>query len=467
MLKIFPDFISRKAILWYFATLLVVTLIFMQHSTSLLWMLFGTVEVVAFFYFSNVLTKKWQNISSKSFERQILWTSLLIRVLYVFFSYFFYQYMTGQPFMFYSADEQSYYYYSKLWREYDFKTFVDQMIYIGFSDTGEMYWTAFLCKIFGPYVFPVRIGHAVLSAFTCVLIYRIAHRHFEEPVARIAAVFCMLMPNLIYYCGTHLKEADMVFLIVFFIDRIDIILTDNKINFANLIIAVLSAIALFTFRTALGAVALLSVIVAIMFNKGQLGSWWKRIVLVLVVSIGLFGTSVGNRIMGEATELWETKETNQSDSMEWRSQRVGGNTLVKNLSGAVFAPLIFTIPFPTMVNVDGQENQQMIHGGNFVKNILSGFVIFALFTMLFSGEWRKRTLLIAFMCGYLVVIAFSAFAHSERFHQPALPFELMFAAWGVTQLKPKQVRWLNMWMVFIFVANIFWAWFKLKGRGLV
>jgi hypothetical protein len=170
--------------------------------------------------------------------------------------------------------------------------------------------------------------------------------------------------------------------------------------------------------------------------------------------------------MTEATELWEAKDTNQSDSMEWRSKRAGGNEFARYMSGAVFAPMIFTIPFPTMVKVDGQENQQMIHGGNFVKNILSGFVIFAVFTMLFSGEWRKHTLLISVMLGYLIVIAFSAFAHSERFHQPALPFELLFAAWAIIHLKPKHIQWLNIWLLFILVANVAWAWFKLAGRGL-
>jgi hypothetical protein len=84
-----------------------------------------------------------------------------------------------------------------------------------------------------------------------------------------------------------------------------------------------------------------------------------------------------------------------------------------------------------------------------------------------NGDWRKHTLPLALMMGYLVVIAFSNFAHSERFHQPALPFELMFAAYGISQLQPKHVKWIDYWMVFVMIANVGWAYIKLAGRGML
>jgi hypothetical protein len=176
---------------------------------------------------------------------------------------------------------------------------------------------------------------------------------------------------------------------------------------------------------------------------------------------------IGNRIIGEFEEVWEGRVMNQRAGMEWRAEREGGNAFARYASKTVFAPLIFTIPFPTMVNTPGQENQQMLHGGNYVKNIMSGFVIFALVMLLLNGDWRKHTMPLALMLGYLTVIAFSNFAHSERFHQPALPFELMFAAVGISMLKKKHVKWIDYWMYGIVVANIAWAWFKLAGRGML
>lgn len=467
MVTYFPNLISRKAISFYFITLAIVSVVFMDRILPFIWMLFGTVEVVTFFYFSNQLTRQWQSLSPQAFAKKLFWTSLIIRLVYTVVVYFFYDFMTGQPFMFHSADEQFYWEVSKVWREQGWGPFWNEMRWIGFSDSGEIYFTAFLYLLFGPFILTARIAHCLVSALTCLMIYRIAKRHFGESTARMAAIFCMLMPNLIYYCGIHLKEADMVFVTVLLVDSVDVLLNGSKFDWKRLVAGVLAVVAMFSFRTALGIVGLLAVMVALVLNRGKLAARWQRVGLAVLIVAVLSATAVGDRLMREVSGLLEGGEQNQSVGYEWRSQRVGGNSFAKYASGAIFAPVIFTIPFPTMVNTEGQENQQMLHGGNYVKNVVSGFVILAIFTLIFSGDWRKHTLPLAMMIGYLAVIAFSNFAHSERFHQPALPFELMFAAYGISILQQKHVKWIDYWMVFVMVANIAWAWFKLAGRGLV
>ena len=252
-----------------------------------------------------------------------------------------------------------------------------------------------------------------------------------------------------------------------FVDCVDRLLVDKKFDWIYLVLALVASFAMFTFRTPLGAVGLLGAFVAIVMTRGKLGNWWKRVLMIVAVAIGLSATSIGDRIMREVGDVWDGREENQEVGMEWRANREGGNKYAIYASKSVFAPMIFTIPFASMVNTDGQENQQMLNGGNFVKNIISGFTIFALVLLLLNGDWRNHTLPMAMMMGYLVVIAFSNFAHSERFHQPALPFELMFAAYGISQLQKKHVKWINYWMLIILVANVGWAWFKLAGRGLV
>ena len=131
--------------------------------------------------------------------------------------------------------------------------------------------------------------------------------------------------------------------------------------------------------------------------------------------------------------------------------------------------MVFTIPFPTMVDINGQENQQMMHGGYWVKNITSIFTIFALFVLLLSGDWKKFVLPICVLCGYLAVIALSAFAQSERFHLPALPFSLMFAAYGMSMINAKNKYKIGyrLWCILMIFAAISWNWFKLAGRGLL
>lgn len=465
MVTYFPNLISRKAIACYFITLAVVSVLFMDSVLPFVWMLFGTMEVGLFFYFSNRLTKQWSHLKPEVFAKKLFWTSLIVRLVYMVFIYFFYDYMTGQPFMFYSADEQLYFSVSKMWSEQGFDAFRNEFQWIEFSDSGEMWWNGLLCVLFGPYVLTARIGHCLVSVLTCVLMYRIAKRHFGESTARMTAVFCMLMPNLIYYCGIHLKEANMVFVTVLLVDSVDAILCEDRFNWKSLVLAALSVFAMFTFRTALGTVGLLAVLVALVLNKGRLSSVWKRVGLAVFVVVVLSMTTLGVRLMGQMDKLWEEGQDNQRVGMEYRSQREGGNSFAKYASGVVFAPAIFTLPFASMVYTEGQENQQMLNGGNFTKNVMSGFVIFAMVLLLVSGDWRKHVLPLAMLLGYLVVIAFSNFAHSERFHQPALPFELMFAAYGISQLKLKHVRWIDYWLVFVFAANVGWAWIKLAGRG--
>lgn len=459
--------VSRKGMTFYFITLALVSVLFVSRILPLVWVLFGTVEVCSFFYFSNLLTKRWRLLHPNVFVRKLFWTSLGIRTLYMVFVYFFYDLMTGQPFMFHAADELWYYDMSKIWSEQGLEAFRRAMSTTNFSDSGEIYWDAFLCKIMGPNIIGVRFAHCLASATTCVLIYQLARRHFGDGVGRMSAIFCMLMPNLIYYCGIHLKEADMVLLTVLFVDSVDRLIIGGKFNTKYFILALFSLLALFTFRTVLGAVGLISTTIALAFNKGPLNNWWKRVIMILVVAVTMSVTVIGNRIMGEVEGVWEGWEMNQRVGMEWRAEREGGNVFARYASQSVFAPLIFTIPFPTMVNTPGQENQQMLHGGNYVKNIMSGFEIFALVMLILNGDWRKHTMPLAMMIGYLMVIAFSNFAHSERFHQPALPLELMFAAVGISMLKKKHVKWIDYWMYGIVVANVAWAWFKLAGRGML
>ena len=167
----------------------------------------------------------------------------------------------------------------------------------------------------------------------------------------------------------------------------------------------------------------------------------------------------------ESQQMWASRQELQETGYQSRSVQEGGNTFAKYASASVFAPLIFTIPFSSMVNIPNQENQMMMNGANFIKNVMSGLTIFALFVLLFNKEWRKSVLPIAVLVGYLLVLVFSNFAHSERFHFPIIAFEYMFAAYGITQLTNRHKRWYTLWLIGVCVANIAWALIKLRGRG--
>lgn len=473
MNKTFPKIFSDKAIYIYILLLITIPLCFGNSMEWYFW-IFGIIEVVGFFYFANRLPIQWETLSHKAFIRKLFTKALIIRILYVVFSYWFYNTMTGTSFEFHAADVYIYDDLARLGHQgflngewnllHIFENY--EFFKVTLSDSGYPIYLSIIYWIFNDSLFITRILKAILSAWTCVLIYKLASRNFGESVGRMAAILCMLMPNLIYYCGVHLKETEMVFLIVLFVERADYAMRARQLDWKALITALLVACILFMFRTALAAVAMIALAVTLMLTSKKVLSLHKKIAIGVFVVLAMFAT-VGNQFMQEAEELLAQSETNQSTSMQWRSQRKGGNEFAKYAGAAVFAPMIFTIPFPTLVDTPDQENQRMIHGGNYVKNITSALTIFALFTLIMTGNWRRHILMISVCCGYLIVIALSAFGHSERFHLPALPFSLIFAALGVYLLQNKQKNWYNYWIIFIFIANLAWAWFKLKGRGLI
>ena len=262
----------------------------------------------------------------------------------------------------------------------------------------------------------------------------------------------------------------MVFLVTLFFERADWLLRQPKLKFFPTMAVMLIPVLLFTIRTVLAATLIAAFFCALILTTGRVSGFGKRFVLILaagafVITMFLTSTSIG----GDIREIWNSRNSLQDESLDWIAKRENGNLYAKYAGAAVFAPLIFTIPFPTMVETPHQESQKMNHGGNFVKNIVSYFTIMALLILLVSGNWRKHVLPIAVLCGYLVVLVFSSFAQSERFHLPILPLTLMFAALGISLMKenPWVKKYFNYWCVLMFLAAIAWNWFKLAGRGMI
>lgn len=453
----------------YLFLLIVVNVYFFTQLIPFVWAVFGVVEVLAFFYFSSRLTVVWQRYSTKILLRELFVVSIIIRLVWVLFSYNFYIWMTGQPFEFSTGDAIGYHNES-IWLKGmilngNIQPYFDY-IKTRYSDMGYPFYLALEYILTDGSILIARLVKALLSSFTVILIYKLSERTFNKETALISSVFAMLMPNLIYYTGLHLKETEMIFLIVLFIERVDFLMRMPRINLSHILVPIVIAGLLFLFRTVAGVSALFAFISSVLLAENRVLKIDKRLITGIWIFIGILALVLGG-ISNEIEELWSSRLTNQQQSMEWRSLREGGNAFAKYASSAIFIPLIFVIPFPTIVEVFGQENQLLLHGGYFVKNILAFFVIFSIFIIIKNKEWRRFILPLSFMGAYLVILGLSSFAQSERFHQPALPFELMFAAYGITQMTNKYKRFYTYYLIFIAVAIIAWSWFKLAGRGLV
>ena len=123
-------------------------------------------------------------------------------------------------------------------------------------------------------------------------------------------------------------------------------------------------------------------------------------------------------------------------------------------------------PFPTLVNTQ-QENLMMLSGAFYTRNVYVFFVLIALIMMYRRRMLRNHVLIISFLLSYMAVLASSGFALSGRFHLPAIPFLLVFAGYGITQMNNKNIKYYVPYLIVISLVIIGWNWFKLAGRGMI
>lgn len=454
----------------YFALLLVVSIIFMDHAMDLQWMFFGAFEILFFLIGIKVLCQWWWYVrNEKVFERSVFKVALFLRLFYVVFSYFLYIYFTGVPFEFDAGDATFYHSFGQDIARFGLDKSFDlaKEYEIQISDMGHPIYLGLIYSILGDEIIIPRLINAVWGAYTCVLIYRLAKRNFGEIPGRYAAIIAVLFHNFIYYTGLHLKEISMLFLTVLFLERADEALRGEKLSFSSLWMPIVVGLTMFFFRTVLGAVAFIALFGSILFSSERVLSMGKRILVGFLLFFSSF-MLVSDKIVAEVSAHWEAREKNQSTSMEWRSDREGGNKFAKYGSASLFAPAVLVIPFPTMVDIDTQMNHQFRNGGYLEKQLLAFFVYIALWMLFVKYKtWRSHLLLLLFMGGYMAVVCLSAFAMSERFYLPAMPAYVIFVAFGISQMNKTYDKLYLPYLCLICVAVVAWNWFKLSGRGLI
>ena len=473
-----PNWLVGKAIVFYFVALFGCWGAFGYVPEFDLWIV-AAISIILFFYGGQAMSKSWERKKENAFLKNLFLVGLILRLIWVLYCYFVfnmphYGYIYGD-----AADTGWYMEFAKdiaQWISGDTGASLSHIIKINGSaidDVGYPMWLGILYFIFGqendvliPFIFK-----CILGAYCAISIYRVAKRHFGEGVARLVAIFVAINPNMIYWCGNMFKETEMVFLCCLAIDNFDRVLTSGKkFTFKNLLPGMLAATALMFFRTVLGLVMFLAFFAHIVMASRRVMSTGKKVLAGVLVGAVLL-VSMGDRLQTQSKELLEKVQSdNQQVNMEWRAQREGGNSLAKYAGAAVFAPLIFTIPFPTFNQAEESQILQIqLSGGSYIKNIFSFFVIIVMLMMLISGEWRKHVFILAYTLGYHMVLVMSNFAQSGRFHMPVWPMILLFAAYGIQVAKTNaRVRkWFPIVLVLEVVACLAWNWFKLKGRGMI
>ena len=468
MIPFFPKQISNRAIITYIIALVFISIFFSNYVMGFGYMIFGLLFVIGFFSITNVWSKESQKTSDKRFIGTLFLFAFILRLIWVIFSYFFFIKATGTPFEFDSADALAYHLeaewlaserWATAWQYYFGKNS------IGISDVGYPLYLTVLYKIFGPVIILPRIIKALIGAYTCVLLYRLSSRTIGEDVGRMAGMMMVLMPNFIIYCGYHLKETEMVFLEVAFIERLDYLLRNKKASFVAVFVPTVLAASLFFFRTILGLAAVFSfATVLLLSNTPSMKKGWKRTALI---GWGVFCLAIlsGGSAMTEIEAVWEQKDDNTS--LKRMEQTIRGSRWAQYATGTVMAPMAFILPFSTMIDVDRQYNQQTLHGGNYIRNFMGFFVFLAIIEAFRRKKWRDFVLIGAFGVSYLGVVSLSGFSNSERFLLPGLPCLIVMWAYGVSTLREKTFKYLTPWCFGVFIMEFSWAIFKLGNRGLL
>ena len=467
MIPYFPKQISTRAIVVYLISLAAVSILYLGYAMSLGYMLLGITFVTGFFLSSSYFSSYWRFLPARKFVQSLFFLAVSLRLVWVIASYFYYTAATGIPFEFGAADSLSYHNGASLLSEYGWGEIFQYYfgdLSRGVSDLGYYFCLTVFYKFFGSSIILPRLVKAFLSAYTCVLVYRLSVRTFGEDVGRMAGIMTSLMPNLIIYCGFHLKETEMIFITIAFLERVDYLLRSKRISFWSVLLPSLLALSLFFFRTVLGAAAVFSFASAVLFSSApSMKKGGRRVALIAWGILGLL-VAGGGTIMTEVESFWEDRD--ESVVKKRTEQTLRGNQWAKYATGTVMAPMVFVLPFATMVDVDQQYGQQDKHGGNFIRNFMGFFAFLAIYEALRRKKWRDFSLIGSFVIAYLGVVSLSGFSNSERFLLPGLPCLIMMWAYGVSSLRKETYRLLMPWSFVVCAMEIAWAFFKLGSRGL-
>lgn len=453
----------------YLLALIVISLAFREHALQWKWMLWGIGEVLFFFLLTTVFYPRWKGDDTKRFKWKVFLVAFVIRGLYAFLVAYYYYYETGKAFEYNAADSIWYHptavYLSRCVRQgyvsYIFKYL--NAYTMGWSDQGYVLWLTLVYTIFGRNLLTPRLFKALMSAYLCIVVYKLGTRTFGERTGRLAAVMMVFTPILIQLCGVHTKEMEMIFLSIFTLERMDYLIRSKKYTVWNIICPILLTGLTFGFRTIIGMCLIFAFLVfVVLSSKDLVPKKGKIITLVatVVVFLAFLLSPVGRemRIINALKFKDLNYQMKHYDSLGMKHGELA--------QGWIMAPGAFVLPLAPMVE-ESPDHNKMIHGSTYVKNFLAFFAMLAIVIAFRQKKWRDFSLIGAYELSYLAIIMFSFAANSERYHEPAVPLIVLMSAYAMTHLRRKDLKLFYIYCGLLFVALVVWNWLKLSARGLV
>lgn len=453
----------------YLLALITISLVFNDYALQLKWVLWGMGEVLFFFVLTTLFYPRWKNDDPKRFRRKVFWTAFGIRALYAFLICYYYYYQTGKAFEYNVADSIWYHrtgvHLSRAVRQ-GYIRYVFQYLRaytMGFSDQGYTLWLTLIYTIFGPNLLTPRLFKALMSAYLCIVVYKLGTRTFGERTGRLAAVMCAFMPILVQICGLHTKEMEMIFLSLLALERMDYLIRSKKYTAWNIAFPILLTGLTFGFRTIVGMCLIFAFLVFIMLSSNELVGKKGKIISVSAIVLVFFVfllTGIGKemRIIYRLRFVDLNVKTEKYEALGFKHAELAHSKYL--------APGAFVLPLAPMVE-ESPEHNKMIHGSTYVKNFLAFFAMLAIVVAFRQKKWRDFSLIGAYELSYLAIIMLSFAANMERYHQPAIPLLVLMAAYAMTHLRRKDLILFYVYCGLLYVALFVWNWLKLSARGLV
>jgi hypothetical protein len=453
----------------YLLALAVISLAFSEHALQWKWMLWGMGEVLFFFLLTTLFYPRWKGEDTKRFKWKVFLVAFVIRGLYAFLVAYYYYYETGKAFEYGAGDSIWYHstavYLSRCVRHgyiaYIFKYLNASTM--GWSDQGYPLWLTLLYTIFGRSLLTPRLFKALMSAYLCVVVYKLGSRTFGERTGRLAAVMLVFTPILVQICGMHTKEMEMIFLSILALERMDYLIRSKKYTVWNILCPVLLTGMTFGFRTIIGMSLIFAFLVFVVLSSKDLVPK-KGKIITLAATVVVFFVFLFSPVGREMRIIYRLKFSDlnyQSGKYESMGMKYG-----ELAQSWILAPGAFVLPLAPMVE-EAPDHNKMIHGSTYVKNFLAFFAMLAIVIAFRQKKWRDFSLIGAYELSYMAIIMFSFAANSERYHEPAVPLIVLMSAYAMTHLRRKDLKLFYVYCGVLFVALVVWNWLKLSARGLV
>lgn len=456
---------------WRFGLIIpvLITLLFFDFAMPIGILLAGLTIVFLFFFGLNYFSTSWIQSSFDKLELRIFFIALLIRVVFLGYLYLltFWFDPDSFPFEIYAADSWVYHNVTLELIDAplsDWLGIVENRMKSR-SDFGYPIYQGTLYTLFGPYTLIVRFFNCVMGSLTVVLLGRIVNQSWGSTHAKMTAIIAMLFPTLIWYCGIQLKETLMVFIVVSSFYFILKTRAQGKWNFWFIVLGFLMCFVLFFFRTFLAVLVFVSLLLLfIPYKENKISSMaLASIMLVLYMFYSLVVTS----------DVFKDVNHQLEDSNDFFSRNLENE---KSLLGDVkfdqvaLAPIIVAgaaiTPFPSYLNTEARQLSIFSRFQNdLIRNMMYFFMYVGLY-FTFKNRFKEYIGIVFFLIAYLAVITSAANSFQARFHMPIIPFVVIFIGVGVVEFKSKSNKAWLVYLLFIFLAQLSWTYFKLNIRGI-